>query len=188
MKQSTPQDYRDSVLDCFRALSTEELQKQSANLVTHTVAFIDRGAQALQGLRVGAYRNFPKTEPHLDSLWETLRERGAILFFPVKVSDSKPLDFEQEITGHSLAAGALDWIFVPGLAFSSLNGGRIGRGKGYYDRTLLSARQESGQRVNSVALALDFQVFESALPTHSGDQSVDAILTPTREFVFQSRS
>lgn len=66
----------------------------------------------------------------------------------------------------------LDAVFVPGLAFS-LDGGRLGRGGGFYDRLL--------QDVRSVrcGIAYECQLLDS-LPLDPWDQKMERILTPSR--------
>lgn len=66
----------------------------------------------------------------------------------------------------------LDAVFVPGLAFS-LDGERLGRGAGFYDRLL--------QDVRSVrcGIAYECQLLD-ALPSDPWDQKMDRILTPSR--------
>ena len=66
----------------------------------------------------------------------------------------------------------LDLVLVPGVAFG-LDGHRLGRGKGYYDRLLQSY---SGTKVG---IAFDEQIVE-AVPSESNDVRMDVILTPTR--------
>lgn len=65
-------------------------------------------------------------------------------------------------------------VFVPGVAFD-LEGSRLGRGKGWYDRALA----RFGEGVKLVALAYEFQVVE-ALPTERWDQKVHHIITERR--------
>lgn len=66
----------------------------------------------------------------------------------------------------------LDLVLVPGVAFS-LNGHRIGRGKGFYDRLLA---QYSGVKCG---IAFDEQI-EADLPVESHDVVMNCIRTPTR--------
>ena len=65
----------------------------------------------------------------------------------------------------------LDLILVPGLGFT-LDGRRLGRGKGYYDRLLAEA--------SSVicGVAFDEQIAD-ALPLEAHDKKVDCLVTPT---------
>ena len=65
-----------------------------------------------------------------------------------------------------------DLMAVPGVVFDE-NGGRIGYGKGYYDRILSEAR------CRVVALAFDFQVL-TEVPSEEHDMTVDALVTETR--------
>jgi 5-formyltetrahydrofolate cyclo-ligase len=63
-------------------------------------------------------------------------------------------------------------LLVPGLAFD-LAGGRIGWGRGYYDRVL------RGYRGFRLALAYDFQVL-AALPREAHDEGVQVLVTEAR--------
>lgn len=70
----------------------------------------------------------------------------------------------------SVEASAFDGFLVPGLAFDR-TGGRLGRGKGYYDRFLSKAR---GFRMG---VAFGAQVSENPLPTEAHDARMDAVVT-----------
>ncbi len=65
-------------------------------------------------------------------------------------------------------------VFVPGLAFD-LQGNRLGRGKGWYDRVL----ELLGEGTTIVALAYEFQVVEE-LPVERWDRRVHYIITERR--------
>lgn len=68
--------------------------------------------------------------------------------------------------------GPIDIGLIPGLAFT-LNGRRLGRGKGYFDRFLASYEIQF-----SVGVAFDFQIVPT-LPRQAWDLPVDAIVTPS---------
>jgi len=63
-------------------------------------------------------------------------------------------------------------VLVPGVAFD-LRGGRLGRGRGFYDRLLA---QVQGTKCG---VAFDEQIVE-AVPTGKLDVQMDFILTPTQ--------
>jgi 5-formyltetrahydrofolate cyclo-ligase len=65
-------------------------------------------------------------------------------------------------------------LFVPGVAFD-LQGNRLGRGQGWYDR----AMERLGDRVVCVALAYEIQIVDE-VPTHSADQRVKYVITEER--------
>jgi 5-formyltetrahydrofolate cyclo-ligase len=73
----------------------------------------------------------------------------------------------------------LDFALVPGLAFD-LNGRRLGRGRGYFDRILT---QVGGHKCG---VAFDWQVVPE-VPVQPHDIWVDSLLTPTRWFGCQTR-
>ncbi|MGH7940783.1 MAG: 5-formyltetrahydrofolate cyclo-ligase [Limisphaerales bacterium] len=66
----------------------------------------------------------------------------------------------------------LDLVLVPGVAFG-MDGHRLGRGKGYYDRLL---QQFTGKKMG---IAFDEQIVE-IVPSAPNDVKMDVILTPTR--------
>lgn len=68
----------------------------------------------------------------------------------------------------------LDLVMVPGTAFDP-RGGRMGQGKGYYDRLLARARPDAPL----VALAFDCQLFDE-IPVAPHDVFMDLVLTETR--------
>lgn len=66
----------------------------------------------------------------------------------------------------------LDLVLVPGIAFDA-RGGRLGRGKGFYDRLL------AGVRGTKCGVAFDEQLVD-AVPVGPLDIRLNCILTPTR--------
>lgn len=71
-----------------------------------------------------------------------------------------------------LEVSALKTVLVPGLAFSAQGGSRLGRGKGYYDRTLASA--DAGCR--RIGVCFTCQMRET-VPHEPHDVPVQAIVT-----------
>ncbi|MGL6076304.1 MAG: 5-formyltetrahydrofolate cyclo-ligase [Fimbriiglobus sp.] len=76
----------------------------------------------------------------------------------------------------------LDLVMVPGTAFDP-QGGRMGQGKGYYDRLLENVRAEA----KLVALAFDCQIFPE-IPVASHDVFMDHVLTETQFYTGRGRS
>src|SRR5471030_193653 len=68
--------------------------------------------------------------------------------------------------------GRLDLVLVPGMAFD-LNGNRLGRGRGFYDRLLPETRKLK------CGVAFDEQIV-AEVPVGTLDVPMDFILTPTR--------
>lgn len=66
----------------------------------------------------------------------------------------------------------LDFAVVPGIGFT-FNGGRLGRGKGYYDRVL------AGVPMLKCGVAFDCQIVDE-FPMEPHDVRLNCILTPTR--------
>ena len=79
---------------------------------------------------------------------------------------------EPAATCEEISLNRFDLVLVPGMAFD-LHGGRLGRGKGFYDRLLAEA---SGVKCG---VAYDFQLQEK-IPTEPHDAHVEFILTPNR--------
>jgi 5-formyltetrahydrofolate cyclo-ligase len=95
---------------------------------------------------------------------------------PIKsLEDLSPGKFgilEPRHTSAAMALNRLDLVLVPGVAFDP-RGGRLGRGKGYYDRLLAA--------VNGLkcGVAFDEQIVD-AVPVGPMDVRLNCILTPTR--------
>jgi 5-formyltetrahydrofolate cyclo-ligase len=76
----------------------------------------------------------------------------------------------------------LDIVMVPGTAFD-LRGGRMGQGKGYYDRLLSTASKNAPL----VGMAFDCQIFDE-IPVAPHDVFMDVVLTETREILGKGRA
>lgn len=71
----------------------------------------------------------------------------------------------------------LDVMLVPGVAFSTGNGGRLGHGCGYYDDFFRRYKlQHHGSKPLLIGLSLKEQVVNS-VPVESHDQGMDCIVT-----------
>lgn len=85
----------------------------------------------------------------------------------------------------------LDLILAPGVAFDH-TGGRLGHGKGYYDRYLTRAEQWATKRgvpaPVTVALALREQVLPPSerVPADERDRVLDGIIAPDGTILPQS--
>jgi 5-formyltetrahydrofolate cyclo-ligase len=75
----------------------------------------------------------------------------------------------------------LDLIMVPGVAFDR-RGGRMGHGKGYYDKLLQHARLDTPL----VALAFECQLFEE-IPVAEHDIFMDRVITEDRVYEGRGR-
>ena len=78
--------------------------------------------------------------------------------------------------------GDVDLMLIPGVAFDA-RGGRLGHGKGFYDRLLVRA----GPGPLRVALAFDCQMVEE-VPMVSGDERMDLIVTETAVHAVSART
>ncbi len=118
----------------------------------------------VSGLHVAATWPLP-SEPDLRPLLAGLDEAGAVVLLPRIHAPAMPLAFDRWRNGMTMLPGALgtsqpaspaadrdltpDIILVPLVAFDR-RGGRLGRGGGFYDRTL---RAHPGARVIGVGSA-----------------------------------
>ncbi|HOU74530.1 MAG TPA: 5-formyltetrahydrofolate cyclo-ligase [Tenuifilum sp.] len=73
-------------------------------------------------------------------------------------------------TGSIVNADEIDFAIIPGVAFDR-NGNRLGRGKGYYDRTLPLLRNAV-----KVGIAYEFQIIDS-VPVSEHDIPVDLVVS-----------
>lgn len=130
---------------------------------------------------------------------EVLRQAGRIVALPVMAARGKPLAFRQWAEGAALeermwgirepAADALevvpDLLLVPLLAFDR-EGGRLGYGGGFYDRTLAALR---AARPSTYACGVCFAAQEVArVPCASYDERLDAVMTEEGLLTFDSEA
>ncbi len=124
--------------------------------------------------------------PLLEAAWVSGRtlvlpryEPGTDAYWPVRVWD---LEAELRVGAFGIREplpscpifppNQLDLTLLPGLAFD-LDGWRLGRGKGYYDRLA------AGLKGVLCGVAMDWQVVAS-VPAEAHDKRVNLIVTPTR--------
>jgi 5-formyltetrahydrofolate cyclo-ligase len=72
-----------------------------------------------------------------------------------------------------------DLALIPGLCFDS-RGGRLGKGKGFYDRYL------TGNRCMRAGLGFDVQITQKNLTLDPHDQLMDAVISDKRILVFSA--
>jgi 5-formyltetrahydrofolate cyclo-ligase len=99
---------------------------------------------------------------HLEAMSELVEGAYKIL---------EPAEHLRLAAGKRVAPEELDLVMVPGTAFDP-RGGRMGQGKGYYDRLLARVRPDAPL----VALAFDGQMFPE-IPVAAHDVFMDGVLT-----------
>lgn len=70
--------------------------------------------------------------------------------------------------------GSIDLFLVPGMAFDSGTGVRLGRGKGFYDRAL----EKAAPTATIIGVGFDWQI-RQGIPAETHDKPMNAILTET---------
>ena len=98
-------------------------------------------------------------------------------------SDLSPGKFGIRETGADcpvVSPNQLDLVLVPGISFD-LNGHRLGRGQGYYDRLLPTVRG------TKCGLAFDRQI-ATEIPAEPHDVALDYLVTPTRCLAVSART
>jgi 5-formyltetrahydrofolate cyclo-ligase len=177
---------RTSVL-ATRAARSPQDRAAAAAAVAGTVA--DRLAAARI---VAAYVPTPEEPGHgrlVEALTGAMAARGGRLLLPVVPAEGRDLAWAEhdgvlvpgrfgllEPAGQRLPGPALRWadaVVVPALAVGR-DGSRLGRGGGYYDRALASARSDAVL----VAVLFDGEVLD-AVPAGEHDRRVGAVVTPS---------
>jgi len=132
---------------------------------------------------IALYRALP-SEVRTHLLAGALLARGATLCWP-RVAPGRVLEFRragtswtrgplrvEEPDGELVPLPLIEWMVVPAQA-ADLRGHRLGRGKGYYDATLLAFPGRS------VTLLFDLRVV-AEVPSGVNDRRVDALCTESR--------
>lgn len=178
-------------------LSMEQRVHLSARVCSHAWTwFSELKADSL--LAYAPFRSELDCRPLLAEAWaegttvllpRVNRENGALSIHPVLAwGELVPgaYGIPEPVSGNSGSAGSgvsglsrlPDAVFVPGLAFD-LRGGRLGYGRGYYDRLRAgwdAALPESAVSPLWVGLAYDLQV-EPEVPLEEHDALMDILIT-----------
>lgn len=110
---------------------------------------------------------------HLESM-EELVEGAYKILEPKEELRSQP--------GKRVDPATLDLVMVPGTAFDP-RGGRMGQGKGYYDRLLANARADTPL----VGIAFQCQLFPE-IPVSAHDVFMDKVITEETVYTGQGRN
>ena len=128
------------------------------------------------------------SEMDVRPLMAALIEHGHRLCLPVCLEPHAPVIFRRYAMGDALAADAMaidaplseaetvqpDIMLLPLLGFD-VSGMRLGRGGGYYDRTLAALR-ETRRDMTACGVAFAMQEVDKC-PSAPHDQALDAVLT-----------
>ena len=154
-------------------------------LAAQCLAFVE----GLTGpMRVTCYASYG-TEPDTAPLMAALADRGFEVLVPRVVGDDlgwalhggatavSPIGIEEPV-GDSVPLMPLRAMLIPALA-TGVDGARLGKGGGYYDRVLDSL--PDAHRPVLAAIVRDEDVLPAGtVPSEAHDQRVDVIITPTR--------
>lgn len=181
-----------SPADAKMSLRRAMLERRSAAHLTHGPA----AAQALsavliaeldpKGKKIAGYWPLGDEIDCRPAL-EALSHAGALVALPVVAGQGQVLIFRAWRPGDALERGPFGTmhpaarspvvhpqiLLVPLIAFD-LEGGRLGYGAGYYDRTIAGFRAQG--QVTSIGLAYDVQRVD-AVPVDAHDQPLDAVVT-----------
>lgn len=182
-------ELRRQVRERLRAVPAEELSAWSQQIVQRLMARADLWARPGTVSLFGGLRNEPDL---ITALLPWLRSRGwKTALFAMEGVELHAY----EVTGnHDLERGPLGvWvpvisqcrpispeeltlILVPGLAFSTSDGARLGRGGGFYDRFLDLPAVKSAR----VGLCFEAQVLQE-IPREPHDACVPTLITEQKE-------
>lgn len=84
---------------------------------------------------------------------------------------------EEPVGDNIIDPETLDLIIVPGVAYDR-RGGRIGRGKGFYDRLLAETK------ATKVGVGYEFQLFDE-VPMEEHDVRMDAVVTQSTTIIIR---
>lgn len=127
-------------------------------------------------------------------LMQALRKNGNSICLPVCINEDAPLVFRRYRHNDALLPDDMgiaaprataqqvtpDIVLLPLLAFDG-QGYRLGRGGGFYDRTLAELKKRGDCRF--VGLAFDMQMVDKC-PIAPHDEALHAVLTPSKRHDF----
>lgn len=171
-------------------------RRAHADAQGHEAAALTVHAEKLRGQNIAAYLPMGgEIDPR--PLMQALRRQGSAICLPVCADEEAAMMFRRYRDGDALipdemgiaappAAAKLvrpDIVLLPLLAFDG-TGNRLGRGGGFYDRTLAKLRRGSACRF--IGLAFDMQMVDKcAVAPH--DEALHGVATPTQWHDFDGK-
>ena len=184
-------ELRAKMREMRRSLTADEVNEKSAVIARSLLNISAVKDAKTVCVYISAFK-----EPDTRGIIDALLSSGKRVAVPVTDEENVTLSLSYIDNASELARGAygiyeptvirradendIDVIVTPGLAFDT-RGGRIGFGKGYYDRLF---EKTDALRI---ALCYDFQLLEK-IPTEPHDAPMDIIVTEKRVLVIQSGS
>ena len=181
---------RKEIKNKLKLLSDSEKSRQSVVIVDKLL----KTPEYLSSQRISVYLHM-KNEVQTYEILKHALNSGKNVFIPkyvesnmdmVRLNSLKDYDDLPETSWHikqpsdedcnrenALNSGGLDLIIVPGVAFT-LNGDRMGHGKGYYDTYINKISQLCHPYL--IGLAFNVQICES-IPLSEHDKQLDKVLT-----------
>ena len=180
----TKQDARAATQKSRASRTDAQLQNEGQSLAQHNWDSL------LGGYRVTAYVSM-KDEPNTSSLLENLANSDTAVWVPImkkgralawgKFSKSLAVNSfgvaEPEVD-EDFQLDSVTALIIPAQR-AGLDGTRLGRGAGYYDRALEKLPTHSDGGPKRIVVVFDDEVDES-VPHDSWDQTMDVIVTPQR--------
>lgn len=171
-----------------RQLSAQEVSANSQRILAHLRAF----PPFLLARTVVLY-SAEIDEAQTEAIWQEAMNQGKVVYYPRIIADRSNLEFVRRYADAPLIPGMFnipippgndllselqttDVVLTPGVGFDR-KGGRLGRGKGYYDRAFRGVLASACR----VALAYEFQILPT-IPTDPTDERVHYIVTETETY------
>ncbi len=177
----TKEEIRQHYLSLRSHISLEIWEAASTQICQHLLS-----SDVYQNaIHIGAYQAIRK-EISLQKLIENafstqkkiylpvIRPNCSLDFFTYEKNDllkSNRFQILEPVQTTSFPVNQLDLLLVPLVAFDA-HGGRMGWGKGYYDRVLLKQRAKA-----VIGVGYTFQRYPAALPNEQHDALLDGVVT-----------
>jgi 5-formyltetrahydrofolate cyclo-ligase len=161
---NTKKQSREDIKNIFSQVNIEDLLTKNTQIQETLLSYI----QDNNIKRVCIYENMTD-EVSTHEIINLLEQQNIQLYTPQIIGETEMIIIDSEYDHYEKE---IDLFIVPGRAFT-LDGKRLGRGKGYYDRFL---SQKLYKKSKKIGICYDFQLF-AELKTEKHDVSMDLIIT-----------